>query len=769
MHMFYFVILFSLISNSLIGFIPSESNQKQADLIIFSFDRPLQLHALLSSIKTYVNNVASTHVLYRYSSTEYQKAYDEVHAMFPKVIFVPQGNEPKKDFKELFLKSLSETKTPYILFAPDDLIVKDYIDMNHCIKALEKYNAFNFNLRLGTHIKYSYTQSIDITMPTNSEVESGLFSFSFEGKSYWGYPNNLDFTLYKKEKIVKDLEDLIYHSPNTLEAKWAKLAQQTNKGLCFQASKALNMPLNLVQQDWVNSHESLYSAAKLLDVWNQGMMMDLRPYHKIANNSCHMAYNPTFIKRPLLNIAEKKITIIIPSYNNALYYEKNLLSVLEQNYNNYQMIYIDDASPDKTGNLVEEFIKKNNLQHKITLIKNEYNRKALANIYRAIHMCNPQDIIIELDGDDALSNPNILKEINSLFSTYDIWFAYAQYRNLPEEKAFAYKLPLFGIARPAPQKNIEQRKYRGLWYWSGLRIFYAWLAQQIKLEDLILSKDPYKGKFFPTSKDAAIVYPMLEMCGDKFMFVPDVWLRRNVDTPINDFKISNTLQQHCGEALKAIASYSLLKEQISSVQKKESVLTDVLINATSPNSLSKLLQSISHHVKNKDKIYIFINDKDASLFEKMRQSNKGFTWIEYNKNNIATIMQRLVVNKYVLLLHDSKKINDTILIHEDINIIEQTNALALFYDIDLATFGNWFIPQSLTCEQVYNNFYAWKFISNPVIINKTKTILMQSKDFKVMIQKIKDVNKIKIPFNLELNLLNKTQKIGLFYRQRKIS
>jgi glycosyltransferase involved in cell wall biosynthesis len=759
LRIFLSIILFFSISNSF-GSFNSPTNQKSADLVIFSFDRPLQLYSLLSSLKTYVNNLEAPYVLYRASSQEYQKAYDQVKELFPHAIFVAQSNEPKKDFKELFLWCMKDAKTPYILFAPDDLIVKDYVDMNQCINTLEKYDAFGFYLRLGTHITRSYTQSIDITMPLNTEVEPGVFSFSFEGKSYWGYPNTLDFALFKKEKIMTELMQIDYTSPNKLEAQWARIAQKKNKGLCYKTSKALNMPLNLVQQDWINNHEQIFSAQMLLDLWNQGLTINLQTYHKIENNSCHMPYVPTFIKRPSLDIPEKKITIIIPSYNNALYFQENLKSVLNQNYNNFHIIYVDDASPDLTGNLVEEFIKANKLENKITLIKNTYNRKALANIYKAIHMCNPEDIIMELDGDDALSNPNILKETNALFSTYDIWFAYAQYRNLPEDKAIAYKLPLFGIARPVPQKQIDERKYRGTWLWSGLRIFYAWLAQQIKLEDLLLPNDPYKGKFFPTSKDAAIVYPILEMAGDKFMFVPDVWLSRNVDTPINDFKIANKLQKHCGDALKAIIPYKLIDKQ-QALLSHNPHLVDILIKATDPDTISSLIEEIKTYVKGDKNISILFNDQQVALFRPIAKRYPETKWLPYNESSIFKVIQPFFQKKFLLLLNDSMRISSTIEINDCINSLIKTHAQMFVYDVDLSSFGTQ-DPQHLPCEQISNDIYAWKFGSTTSIPEIGKAMLIRGEDLKPNAQSIPNFHE-NFPAAI-LEQLSLKGKIGLFFQ-----
>ena len=45
---------------------------------------------------------------------------------------------------------------------------------------------------------------------------------------------------------------------------------------------------------------------------------------------------------------KKRFSIIIPAYNVQEYVNKAIDSVLEQNFKNYEMIIINDASPDKT-------------------------------------------------------------------------------------------------------------------------------------------------------------------------------------------------------------------------------------------------------------------------------------------------------------------------------------------------------------------------------------------------------------------------------------
>lgn len=52
--------------------------------------------------------------------------------------------------------------------------------------------------------------------------------------------------------------------------------------------------------------------------------------------------------------------VVVPSYNNyqSQLYLRNLDSIFMQDYSNYHVVYIDDASPDKTGEYVHKYLEE---------------------------------------------------------------------------------------------------------------------------------------------------------------------------------------------------------------------------------------------------------------------------------------------------------------------------------------------------------------------------------------------------------------------------
>ncbi|MCX5925218.1 MAG: glycosyltransferase family 2 protein [Candidatus Dependentiae bacterium] len=246
-------------------------------------------------------------------------------------------------------------------------------------------------------------------------------------------------------------------------------------------------------------------------------------------------------------VPEKNMTIIIPSYNNALWYKQNLNSVLSQHYSNLNVIYIDDCSPDNTGDLVEEYIKNYDTNNRITVIKNSTRRGAMANIYNAVHSCPDNTIILTLDGDDWFAHDNVLKIVNNYYQDPDVWMTYGQYQVCPGDS--------IGHCQDIPQDIIKNNAYRDYpWVTSHLRTFYARLFKAIKKEDLYYNND-----FAPMAWDIAFMYPMLEMCGGRFKFIPEILYIYNRLNQINDDKINRPLQLSINIYLLKKQRYTSLK------------------------------------------------------------------------------------------------------------------------------------------------------------------------------------------------------------------
>ncbi len=268
--------------------------ENKVDLIVFSYNRPMQLYAFLESVQKFVTNLSQIKVVHRMDD-KYVSAYQEVQEHFKWVEFY--RHQDSTDFKYVTLKNIFETFNDYVLFAVDDIIVTDFIDIDKCVNALVESEAYCFLLRLGSNIKTSYMIGKDNSAPKNNIFKNNIYIYEFKnGVGEWNYPNNLDMTLYKKSDIKSDIFSLNMTRPGNFEGDWALIPKLDKKGLFFEHSKIVNIPMNLAQETG-NKNMRLYSTGELLNKFNEGYKIDINEFYKINNDSPHMAYVPKFIKR----------------------------------------------------------------------------------------------------------------------------------------------------------------------------------------------------------------------------------------------------------------------------------------------------------------------------------------------------------------------------------------------------------------------------------------------------------------------------------------
>jgi glycosyltransferase involved in cell wall biosynthesis len=216
--------------------------------------------------------------------------------------------------------------------------------------------------------------------------------------------------------------------------------------------------------------------------------------------------------------------IIIPSYNNVTWCEKNIASALDQKYDMMRIVFIDDCSTDGTYEKVVAYVNQYDTCKRCTVIKNVQRRGALANLFYAIHECANEDICVTCDGDDWFAHDHVLERLAVEYGKGNVWLTFGQFITYPEGH--------YGICRAIEPTVIAQKSYRRApWVTSHLRSFYAGLFKKIRTQDL--QKD---GQFFDVTWDMAMMFPMLEMAAGRIAFIPDITYIYNQANPLNDFK-----------------------------------------------------------------------------------------------------------------------------------------------------------------------------------------------------------------------------------------
>lgn len=245
--------------------------------------------------------------------------------------------------------------------------------------------------------------------------------------------------------------------------------------------------------------------------------------------------------------AEKPFVCVVPSYNNMRWYLHNLDSLVNQEYSNFRIIYIDDCSNDGMSQAITAYLARSPHADKIEYIRNTQRKGALANIITAVYECQPHEIVLLVDGDDWLVNNQVLKTLNAVYQDEGVWLTYGQYTRTSG--------PAYGC-RALPEHVITANSYRTYdWVTSHLRTFYAGLFHQIELDDL-----RYGQGYYPMAWDLAMMFPMLEMAGRHSRFIPQVLYVYNTENPLNDFKQNLQLQQSIDRMIRSKKRYTPLAQ-----------------------------------------------------------------------------------------------------------------------------------------------------------------------------------------------------------------
>lgn len=118
----------------------------------------------------------------------------------------------------------------------------------------------------------------------------------------------------------------------------------------------------------------------------------------ICHTNISALYSPKEIVEAITLADNPLITISIPAYNLGSYLAKTLESILNQTYQNFEVILVDDASTDRTPSTIAKYADKDDRIHAHYFQSHEGVSKA-----RNYAINNAKgDIIVFVDGDDLL-------------------------------------------------------------------------------------------------------------------------------------------------------------------------------------------------------------------------------------------------------------------------------------------------------------------------------------------------------------------------------
>ncbi len=380
---------------------------------------------------------------------------------------------------------------------------------------------------------------------------------------------------------------------------------------------------------------------------------------------------------------ERFFTIVIPSYNNEKYAERNIRSALDQEYGNYEIFFIDDCSMDRTLTVVEETSKNHPHRDKLHIIRNEKNLGALANFYNTIHQLDNQKIVVVLDGDDHLAHNKVLEKLNSYYENPDVWITYGSYLEYP-----SYREGTF--SRPIDVKILKEGSIkRKAWLTSHLRTFYAGLFNRVPLSDFL-----HKGKFYPSSADTAMMLPMIELAREHTYFIPEIFYIYNYENPNNDTLKNQKQQQFFDGLIRKIPCKTALSEHPSEpflIKAKDKA--DVFVfSYNRPLQLYACLESIDRFIPDYENIFVLYRASEERFeksYDVVKKQFKHVQFFEQPRINPHIAFKPMVLDlvfnarksssKYIAFCTDDIIVKEGFSLTEGILALKETDAYGVYY------------------------------------------------------------------------------------------
>ena len=244
-----------------------------------------------------------------------------------------------------------------------------------------------------------------------------------------------------------------------------------------------------------------------------------------------------------------RFNIVVPTYNTEYWIARCLSSIQNQSYTDFRCIVYNDASTDNTGGVIDKYFSENP-DSRFTVIHNKENRKALHNIVEGFKILetekDPESVLMVIDGDDFLFSEVSLAIVSNVYEKYPVLLTYGNHIHWPTGQTVTN-------CEPFPEDVVRNNSYRDYKFVSShLRTFKSRIWNAIRDEDL---RDE-DGTYFKTGWDVSFMIPMLEMAGERHVFIPNALYVYNRWNPISDDVINSQDQGRVDRLIRTRKRYN---------------------------------------------------------------------------------------------------------------------------------------------------------------------------------------------------------------------
>lgn len=216
-----------------------------------------------------------------------------------------------------------------------------------------------------------------------------------------------------------------------------------------------------------------------------------------------------------------KYSIIVPIYKVERYLSECIESVLHQTCTDYELILVDDGSPDACPHICDSYVEKNN-RIKVVHKKNG----GLVSARKAGLAVASGEYAVCLDGDDFLDE-NCLKKVSNVIDKYNpdvVCFGYIIFSDKKEKQNPIY-CPYYGFYS---RNNIENDIFPQFIHTCSEKRFPPVLWSKIFRMNLYKEFQNKVSSEISMGEDGACSYPLISHCNSMYIMEDCLYYYRQI-------------------------------------------------------------------------------------------------------------------------------------------------------------------------------------------------------------------------------------------------
>lgn len=245
------------------------------------------------------------------------------------------------------------------------------------------------------------------------------------------------------------------------------------------------------------------------------------------------------------------IVVVTPFRNPGEAFERCIRSLAEQDYADFEVILIDDASTDAASNFHPD-------DPRMRVIRRDRQMGLAANLHDVLlHACHADDVVVCVDGDDWLVGTDVLSYVDEIYRKHDCWVSFGQ---------FEFENGDYGFSQPFSSEE-DFATLREYFRTSHLRTFRAGLFERIAEQDpeyaCLKKRD---GEWLDSAVDVALMCPLLELAGfSRARFVDRVLYHYNGEGPNHTHNERRQSQVESFEYIRSKPRFTKVQDYLAAV------------------------------------------------------------------------------------------------------------------------------------------------------------------------------------------------------------